>query len=188
MMESELDNIGALDFILGIDKQSQQIQERLDRKAYNLIICYLNENNLSFVSSMLNSNQKQDGQILWKILKEKYILNDISSQNLPFKNFSQVKFSQTPDFVQEIQTAVRKMQLVGFKLEELVLIIMALSKLPPELYSFLHTMSHGFQNQGLDFILEKLEKDHVQFRLNEGHREATTAFYSQRNKRYCNYC
>ncbi|MBW0540041.1 hypothetical protein O181_079756 [Austropuccinia psidii MF-1] len=102
MMESELDNIGALDLILGTDQQSQQIQESLNRKAYNLIICYLNEDNLSFVSSILNPNQKQDGQILWKILKEKYMSNDISSQTLAFTNFSQVKFSQTPNFVQEI--------------------------------------------------------------------------------------
>ncbi|MBW0554541.1 hypothetical protein O181_094256 [Austropuccinia psidii MF-1] len=183
-MESELDNIGALDLILGTDQQSQQIQESLNRKAYNLIICYLNEDNLSFVSSMLNPNQKQDGQIIWKILKEKYMLNDISSQTLAFTNFSQVKFSQTPNFVQEIQTAVRKMRLVGFKLEESALIIMVLRKLPPELDSFFCVMSHGFQNQGLDFILKKLEQDHIQFKLNEDNCEATAALYIQRNKRY----
>ncbi|MBW0585837.1 hypothetical protein O181_125552 [Austropuccinia psidii MF-1] len=161
MMESALDNIGALDLILRTDQQSQQIPESLNQKAYDLIICYLNEDNLSFVSSILNSNQKKDKNILWKILKERYMLNDISRQTLAFTNFSQVKLSKTPNFVQEIQTSVRKMWLVGFKLEESALIIMVLSKLPPELDSFVCVMSHGFQNQGLDFIPKKLEQDHI---------------------------
>ncbi|MBW0526079.1 hypothetical protein O181_065794 [Austropuccinia psidii MF-1] len=187
MMESELHNIGALGLILGTDQKSQQIQVSLNRKAYNLIIRYLKEDNLSFVSSMLNPNQKQDGQILWKILKEKYMSNDISSQTLAFTNFSHVKFSQTPNFLQEIQTAVRKMRLVGFKLEESALIIMVLSKLPPEIDSFVCVMSHGFQNQGLDFIFKKLKQDHIQFKLNEDSCEATNAVYSQRNERNCSY-
>ncbi|MBW0524723.1 hypothetical protein O181_064438, partial [Austropuccinia psidii MF-1] len=183
MMESELDNIGVLDLILETDHQ-----ETLNHKAYSLIIRYLNEDNLSFASSMLDQTNKRNGLALWKILKEKYMSNDISSQTLAFTKFSQVKFNSTLEFIQEIWITVSKMKLVGFKLEESALIIMVLSKLPHELNSFVRVMSHGFQNQGLDFILKKLEQDHIQFKLNEDSREATTALYSQRNKRYCNYC
>ncbi|MBW0564197.1 hypothetical protein O181_103912 [Austropuccinia psidii MF-1] len=188
MMESELDNIGELDLILETDHQAREIQETLNRKAYNLIIRYLNEDNLSFVSSMLDQTNKRNGLALWKILKEKYMSNNISSQTLAFTKFSQVKFNSTLELIQEIQITVSKMKLVGFKLEESALIIMVLSKLTQELDSFVRVMSHGFQNQGLDFILKKLEQDHIQFRLNEDSREATTALYSQRNKIYCNYC
>ncbi|MBW0569727.1 hypothetical protein O181_109442 [Austropuccinia psidii MF-1] len=101
------------------------------------------------------------------MLKLKYMSNDISSQSLAFTKFSQVKFTTTLDFIQEIRTTVSKMQLVGFKLEESALSIMVLSKLPSELDSFVQVMSHGFQNKGLDFIRKKLEQEYVQFKLNE---------------------
>ncbi|MBW0466436.1 hypothetical protein O181_006151 [Austropuccinia psidii MF-1] len=188
MMELELDNIGALDLILKTDHQAREIQETLNHKAYNLILQYLNEDNLSFVSSMLDQTNKRKGIELWKILKEKHISNNISSQTLAFTKFSQVKFDSNLEFIQEICITVSKMKLVGFKLEESTLIIMVLSKLPQELNSFVRLMSHGFRNKGLDFILKKLEQDHIQFKLNEDSFEATVALYSQRNKRYCNYC
>ncbi|MBW0488919.1 hypothetical protein O181_028634 [Austropuccinia psidii MF-1] len=81
---------------------------------------------------------------------------------------------------------VRKMRLVGFKLEESALSIMVLSILTSELDSFVRVLSHGFQNKGLGFILKKLEQDHVQFKLNEDTRETVTALYSQKNKQLCN--
>ncbi|MBW0462212.1 hypothetical protein O181_001927 [Austropuccinia psidii MF-1] len=188
MMELELDNIGALDHILETDHQAREIQETLNCKAYNLIIRYLNEDNLSLVSSMLYQTKKRNGIALWKILKEKYMSSNISSQTLAFTKFSQVKFNSTLEFIQEIWITVRKIRVVGFNLEESTLIIMVLSKLPQELDSFIRVMSHGFQNQGLDFILKKLKQDNTHFKSNEDSREATTALYSQRNKRYCNYC
>ncbi|MBW0560188.1 hypothetical protein O181_099903 [Austropuccinia psidii MF-1] len=187
-MESKLDNIVALDLILKTDHQAREIQETLNCQAYRLIIQYLNEDNLSFVSIMLDQTRKRNGLALWKILKEKYMSNNISSQTLAFTKFSQVKFNSTLEFIQEIWITVIKMKLVGSKLKEFTLIIMVLSKLPQELDSFVRVMSHGFQNQGLDFILKKLEKDHIQFRLNEDSCEATTALYGQRNKGPCNYC
>ncbi|MBW0521597.1 hypothetical protein O181_061312 [Austropuccinia psidii MF-1] len=110
MMESELDIIGALDLILGADQQSIEIQENLNRKAYNLIIQYLNEENISFFSSILSEENKRNGQALWNMLKEKYMSNHISSQALAFTNFSQAKFTTTLDFIQEIRTMVSKMQ------------------------------------------------------------------------------
>ncbi|MBW0591026.1 hypothetical protein O181_130741 [Austropuccinia psidii MF-1] len=143
MIESELDVIGALDLILGTDQQSREAQENLNCKAYNLIIRCLNEENISFVSSMLSEDNKINGQALWNMLKEKYMSNDISSQALAFTKLSQVKFTITLDFIQEIRTTVSKMRLVGFKLEECALSIMALSKLPSELDSFVQLMSHG---------------------------------------------
>ncbi|MBW0470334.1 hypothetical protein O181_010049 [Austropuccinia psidii MF-1] len=122
------------------------------------------------------------------MLKEKYMSNDILSQTLAFTKFSQVKFTTTLDFIQEIRTTVSKMRLGGFELEESALSIMVLSKLPSELDSFVRVMSHGFQNKGLDFILKKLEEDYVQFKLNEDTRETVTALYSQKNKKFCSFC
>ncbi|MBW0552016.1 hypothetical protein O181_091731 [Austropuccinia psidii MF-1] len=136
IMESEIDIIGALDLTLGTDQQSREIQETLNCKAYDLIIQCLNEENISFVSSMLSEDNKQNGQALWNMLKEKYISNEISSQALAFTKFSQVKFTTTLDFIQEIRAMVSKMRLVGFKLEESALSIMVLRKLPSELDSF----------------------------------------------------
>ncbi|MBW0579697.1 hypothetical protein O181_119412 [Austropuccinia psidii MF-1] len=95
MMESELDIIGALDLILGTDQQSREIQENLNRKAYNLIIQCLNKENISFVSSILSEDNKRNGQALWNMLKERYMSNEISSQALAFTKFSQVKFTTT---------------------------------------------------------------------------------------------
>ncbi|MBW0570944.1 hypothetical protein O181_110659 [Austropuccinia psidii MF-1] len=117
--------------------------------------------------------------------------NDISSQALAFTaftKFSQVRFTTTLDCIQEIRTTVSKMRLVGFELEESALSIMVLSKLPSELNSFVQVMSHGFQNKGLDFLLKKLEQDYVQFKLNEDTCETVTALYSQKNKKFCNFC
>ncbi|MBW0494698.1 hypothetical protein O181_034413 [Austropuccinia psidii MF-1] len=102
MMELELDNIGALDLILETDHQAREIQENLNCKAYNLIIQYLNEDKLSFVSSMLDQTNKRNGIELWKILKEKYMSNNISSQTLAFTKFSQVQLNSTLEFIQEI--------------------------------------------------------------------------------------
>ncbi|MBW0467310.1 hypothetical protein O181_007025 [Austropuccinia psidii MF-1] len=130
MLESELDIIGALDLILGTDQQSREIQENLNCKAYNLIIQCLNEENISFVPSILSEDNKRNGQFFWNMLKEKYMSNGISSQALAYTKFSQVKFTTTLDFIQEIRTMVSKMLLVGFKLEESALSIMVLSKLP----------------------------------------------------------
>ncbi|MBW0471260.1 hypothetical protein O181_010975 [Austropuccinia psidii MF-1] len=174
-MESELDIIGALDLILGTDQQSRETQENLNFKAYNLIIQCLNEENISFVSSMLSEDNKRNGHALWNMLKEKYMSNDISCQALAFTKLSQAKFTTTLDFIQEIRTTVGKMRLVGFKLEESALSIMVLSKLPSQLDSFVRVMSHGFQNKGLDFILKKLEQDYIQFKLNEDSCETVTA-------------
>ncbi|MBW0553217.1 hypothetical protein O181_092932 [Austropuccinia psidii MF-1] len=188
MMESELDIIGALDLILGTDQQSREIKENLNCKVYNLIIQCLNKENISFVSNMLSEDNKRNGQALWNMLKEKYMSNDISSQVLAFTKFSEVKFTTTLDFIQEIRTTVSKMQLVGFKLEESELSIMVLRKLPSELDSFVRLISHGCQNKGLDFILKKLEQDYIQFKLHEDTHETVTALYSQKNKKFCNFC
>ncbi|MBW0592338.1 hypothetical protein O181_132053 [Austropuccinia psidii MF-1] len=114
--------------------------------------------------------------------------NDSSSQSLAFTKLSQVRFTTTLNFTQEIRTTISKMRLVGFKLEESALSIMVLRKLPSELDSFLRVISHRFQNKGLDFILKKLEKDYVQFKLNEDTRETVTALYSQKNRNFCNLC
>ncbi|MBW0508125.1 hypothetical protein O181_047840 [Austropuccinia psidii MF-1] len=122
------------------------------------------------------------------MLKEKYMSNDISSQALAFTKFSQVKFTTTLGFIQEIRTTVSNMRLIGFKLEESALSIMVLRKLPSELNSFVRVMSHGFQNKGLNFILKKLEQDYVQFKLNEDSRETVTALYSQKNKKFFSFC
>ncbi|MBW0472308.1 hypothetical protein O181_012023 [Austropuccinia psidii MF-1] len=163
-MELELDNIGALDLILETDNQAREIQETLNCKAYTLIIQYLNEYNLSFVASMLDQTNKRNCIALWKILKEKYISNDISSQTLAFTKLSQVKFNSTLEFIQEIRITVSKMKLVGFKLEESALIIMVLSEIPQELDSFVRVMLYCFQNQGLDFVLKRFEKDHIKLK------------------------
>ncbi|MBW0540543.1 hypothetical protein O181_080258 [Austropuccinia psidii MF-1] len=112
------------------------------------------------------------------MFKEKYMSNDISSQALAFKKFSQVKFTTTLDFIQEIRTTASKMRLVVLKLEESALSIMVLRKLPSELDSFVQVMCHGFQNKGLNFILKKLELDYVQCKLNEDTRETVTALHS----------
>ncbi|MBW0464222.1 hypothetical protein O181_003937 [Austropuccinia psidii MF-1] len=136
MMELELDNIGALDLILETDHQAREIQETLDCKKYNLILQYIIEDNLTFVSRMIDQIKKRNGLALWKILKEKYMSNNISSQTLAFTKLSQVKFNSTLEFFQEIQITVRKMKLVGLKLEESELILMVLSKVPQELDSF----------------------------------------------------
>ncbi|MBW0469251.1 hypothetical protein O181_008966 [Austropuccinia psidii MF-1] len=114
--------------------------------------------------------------------------NDISSQSLALTKFSQVKFTTTLDFIQEIRATVSNMRLVGFKLEESALSIMVLRKLPSELDSFVRVMSHGFQNKGLDFIRKKLEQEYVQFKSNEDTFETVTALYSQKNKKLCNFC
>ncbi|MBW0542404.1 hypothetical protein O181_082119 [Austropuccinia psidii MF-1] len=172
---------------LGPDQQSREIQENLNCKAYNLIIQCSNEKNISFVSNMLSEDNKRNGQALCNMLKEKYISNDITSQALAFTRFSQVKFTTTLDFIQEIRTMVSKMQLVGFKSEESALSIMVLTKLPSELNSFVQVMSHGFQNKGLNFILKKLEQDYIQFKLIEDSCETVTALYSQNNKKFCSF-
>ncbi|MBW0497802.1 hypothetical protein O181_037517 [Austropuccinia psidii MF-1] len=188
MMELELDKTGALDLVLETDNKAREIQEALNHKANDLIIQYLNEDNLLFVSIMFDQTYKRNGPALWKIFQEKYMSSNISSKTLAFTKFGQAKFTMTLEFIKEIQTTVRKMKLVGFKMEELALMVMVVSKLLQQLDLFVRVMSHGFQNQGLDFILKKLEKDHIQFRLNEDSHAATTAFYSQINQRYCNYC
>lgn len=170
MMESKLDRHDYLEITLGQeslkdDERNEEVKKAYrtkSRKAYNIIIEYLNEDNLALVSSNAAVGTARDAMKLWNFLKDKYMAENVFNRTVVFTRFLNITFKDIESFITEIRTTTNEMRRVGMKLSEQMQVIMALSKLPSEYESFVRIMCHGFGNESMEFILTRLEQDCAQ--------------------------
>lgn len=198
-MECELDNIGVFDivngpFFLKPDSPAEDLTNfnRLERKAYNLMIRHLDEVNLGLVTAYAVDDNMKTGSGLWAYLQEKYMSNNIFHQSFVFAKFIGIKFQTQIQFVSDVRISLSELKRVGLNLSDPVLVVMILAKLPKELESLVRVLSHNVhENFDPAFILLRLEQDAQQQSTMAEGSVSGTALVSAGNKNpnhVCTHC
>lgn len=195
-MECELNNVGVLDIVNGVfflreDSPAEDLVSfsRLERKAYNLIMRYLDETNLGLASRYAAKVVEKTGSGLWTYLSDTYMPKNRIHQTHALSKFLAVKFTSTSQFVSEIRSTTTEMMRVGLSTMDDMMVILILTKLPRELESFVRVISHNLTDEVTpDFVLLRLEQDAT---LVNSHETSSSALISAGNKHpnhVCTHC
>lgn len=131
----------------------------LERKAYNMIMRYLDQTNLGLATRYAAKVVEKTGSGLWIYLADTYMPKNRIHQTHVLAKFLAVKFTTTSQFVSKLRTTTTEMMRVGLNMMDDMMVILILTKLPRELESFVKVISHNLTDDVTpDFVLQRLEQ------------------------------
>jgi len=168
-VESELDNIGCID--VTVDGANNVAPEK-EKKAYHLIVRYLSEEVLGYLSNVIKTDEKGKGSIAWNLLKSKFAGNTTHAKSVAFNNLNQIKFRGATEFVNDVRGAISRLRATGLNMDSECLSLTILQKLPRAYESLVRIISQMEPIPNEEEVLKKIEKDQLQFSTKEGNIEA----------------
>ncbi|KNZ60244.1 hypothetical protein VP01_158g13 [Puccinia sorghi] len=134
----------------------------------NTILCAIILSKLSTVtqSNVVNSENEDNAQLLWKAILKRFISSEPSNRARVYNQFANIKFdiSNIEKFVTDVRSAIVKMEDVGIKLDEDIVTYDLLRRLPNSLDNIKQSITHS--KNGEDIKPEAL-LDHLEIHLNE---------------------
>jgi len=149
------------------DKPNAQLFDKLNEEAYVEIIQHIGQDVLAFVSTTLPPSDEFNGLALWRLLKEKFAGNDLTSRTTALKTFLSLEFNHFSSFLSSVQSANQKIVLSGLVMDDQVKNILMLDKLPSDFHSFKTNIAMHFKSEPFETILKKLEDFAAQNQLND---------------------
>lgn len=98
---------------------------------------------------------------------------------MEFTEFDWTSYTNTKDFVKAVKTAISRIWSSGFELRSQALAVMVLGKLPKTLESFVWAVTHRYQKLEVEEVIQKLEKEDLQFRSGQSEEKKAVAFTSE---------
>jgi len=174
-MKAKLHKMNVLKIVTGAivcpdpekDKENARLYVKLNEEAYVEIIQHIGQEVLGLVSSTLSPAEEFNGCALWKLLKNQYAGNDLTSRTTALKNFLSLEFDIFKNFVSSARSANQKITMSGLVMDDQVKNILLLDKLPSDFLSFKTNIAMHFESEPFETILKKLEDFASQNHLND---------------------
>ncbi|KNZ55343.1 hypothetical protein VP01_2704g5 [Puccinia sorghi] len=117
-------------------------------------------------SNIVNAENEDDAQLLWKAILKRFISSEPSNRARVYNNFSNIVFdsSNIEKFITEVRSAIVKMVDVGINIPEDIITYDLIKRLPNSLDNIKQSITHS--RDGEDIKPEKL-LDHLEIHLNE---------------------
>ncbi|KNE89127.1 hypothetical protein PSTG_17413 [Puccinia striiformis f. sp. tritici PST-78] len=117
VMQSKLQVIDVLSTLEGPiitkpEKEKDTFME-ISEKAYHLIISYIGQEVLAFITSAYSSQTRFNGYHLWQLLRSKYAGGNIASQTTALAKWNNLAFTSISKFVPAIRSANQMINMSG---------------------------------------------------------------------------
>ncbi|KAI7940277.1 hypothetical protein MJO28_013929 [Puccinia striiformis f. sp. tritici] len=169
LMESELDNIGCLEVTSEV---ADELSPEKERKGYHLIVRYLSEDVLGYLSNVIKTDEKGKGSVAWNLLKSKFAGNTTHAKSVAFNNLNRIKFSDTTQFVNDVRGSISRIRAAGLNMDSECLSLTILQKLPRAYESLVRIISQMEPIPSKEDVLKRIEKDQLQFNTRKKNVEA----------------
>ncbi|KAA1068520.1 hypothetical protein PGTUg99_050070 [Puccinia graminis f. sp. tritici] len=164
-MSAKLEDIGIRTYVCGALKTDEKTPaeelarlEKLNMKAYSMIIQNLDSENLALVSTTLPSTNHFNGKALWSLLRKKYAGSDLVARSAALDHFLDIEFKNISSFCSAIRLANQKLVLADVLNDDQVKMMLMLRKLPRgQFQSFRDIVAMGFLSESFEDIMKRLE-------------------------------
>ncbi|KAI7936490.1 hypothetical protein MJO29_015793 [Puccinia striiformis f. sp. tritici] len=180
MMRAEMYGLGCLPLI---KKEAVTDVNDKNMKLYILIMKHLDEEHIAIVNSELGTDKEGEGLELWELFKKKYAGSEAHHQMLALGEFIDLEFKETKEFVKEIRNGISKIRTSGLDVKQQVLALLILKKLPKEFESLVRIIIQDSGTLKTEDVINKIEKDYLQFKLKKADKVAMVGQQQQAPKR-----
>ncbi|KAA1065505.1 hypothetical protein PGT21_050334 [Puccinia graminis f. sp. tritici] len=180
-MSAKLEDIGIRTYVTGVLKTDEKTSadelaqiEKLNVKAYSMIIQNLDSENLALVSTTLPPSDHFDGKALWSLLRRKYAGSDLAARSVALDVFLDLEYEDVSTFCNSIRLANQKLLLAGIMLDDQVKMMIMLRKLPREDFrSFRDIVAMGFSTESFEAIVKRLESYSVTNKISKDNKKSS---------------
>ncbi|KNZ54133.1 hypothetical protein VP01_3031g1 [Puccinia sorghi] len=156
----------------------------------NTILCAIILAKLSSTthSNVVNSNNEDNAQDLWKAITKRFVSSEPSNRARVYNMFANISFdaSNIEKFITEVRSALVKMEDVGIKLDEDILTYDLLRRLPASLDNIKQSITHSKNGEEItpDSLLNHLEIHINELKVSSsGSKQEATTMYTKEDRR-----